>query len=108
MTEQFYLSPIDGWYVLILSVFIGLEVIKNVPSVLHTPLMSGSNAISGIILIGGTIQLLTTPLSETTTIVTSCLAVLIGTINASGGFFVTNRMLSMFSKSTKSKSWLEY
>ncbi len=98
MLENFYLSPIDGWYVIILSILIGMEVIKNVPSVLHTPLMSGANAISGIILIGGAIQLLSTPIYDVTSIIFSSLAVLIGTINVSGGFFVTDRMLSMFKK----------
>ncbi|MBR9831110.1 NAD(P) transhydrogenase subunit alpha [bacterium] len=98
MLDSFYLSPIDGWYVIVLSILIGLEVIKNVPSVLHTPLMSGANAISGIILIGGAIQLLSTPLTEVSTLIVASLAVLIGTINVSGGFFVTNRMLSMFIK----------
>tara|TARA_R110002049_G_scaffold129408_1_gene287180 strand:+ start:985 stop:1290 length:306 start_codon:yes stop_codon:yes gene_type:complete len=98
MLDSFYLSTIDGWYVIVLSILIGLEVIKNVPSVLHTPLMSGANAISGIILIGGAIQLLSTPLTEISTIVIASIAVLIGAINVSGGFFVTNRMLSMFIK----------
>jgi NAD(P) transhydrogenase subunit alpha len=98
MLDSFYLSPLDGWYVIVLSILIGLEVIKNVPSVLHTPLMSGANAISGIILIGGAIQLLSTPLTEVSTILAASLAVLIGSINVSGGFFVTNRMLSMFIK----------
>ncbi|NBG66931.1 NAD(P) transhydrogenase subunit alpha [Acidiluteibacter ferrifornacis] len=101
MLDSFYLSPIDGWYVIVLSILIGLEVIKNVPSVLHTPLMSGANAISGIILIGGAIQLLSTPLTEVSTLIVASLAVLIGTINVSGGFFVTNRMLSMFIKKKK-------
>lgn len=98
MLDSFYLSTIDGWYVIVLSILIGLEVIKNVPSVLHTPLMSGANAISGIILIGGAIQLLSTPLTELSTIIIASIAVLIGAINVSGGFFVTNRMLSMFIK----------
>lgn len=98
MFESFYLSGIDGWYVIVLSILIGLEVIKNVPSVLHTPLMSGANAISGIILIGGIIQLLSTPITEIITISIASIAVLIGAINVTGGFFVTNRMLSMFIK----------
>ena len=76
MLDSFYLSPIDGWYVIVLSILIGLEVIKNVPSVLHTPLMSGANAISGIILIGGAIQLLSTPLTEVSTLIVASLAVL--------------------------------
>jgi NAD(P) transhydrogenase subunit alpha len=100
--ENLYLSPIDGLYVIVLSVLVGLEVIKNVPAVLHTPLMSGANAISGIVVIGGTIQLLTTPFNNLPLLLSACVAVLIGTLNVAGGFFVTHRMLSMFS-STKTK-----
>ncbi|MAY84815.1 MAG: pyridine nucleotide transhydrogenase [Flavobacteriales bacterium] len=95
--ESFYLSNIDGIYVIVFSVLIGIELIKNVPAVLHTPLMSGANAISGIIVIGGIIHLLTLSISDISSIVASSIAVLIGTINVSGGFFVTHRMLSMFS-----------
>lgn len=99
--ESFYLSQIDGVYVIALSILIGIEVIKNVPAVLHTPLMSGANAISGIIVIGGIIQLLTTPLSDLVSTIAASLAVVIGIINVSGGFFVTHRMLAMFSNSKK-------
>ena len=103
MIEEFYLSPIDGWYILVFSIFIGIEVIKNVPAVLHTPLMSGANAISGIILIGGIIQLLSAPTDAYMTIAISSTAILIGAINVAGGFFVTHCMLAMFAnkKSTK-------
>lgn len=101
--ESFYLSQIDGIYVIALSIFIGIEVIKNVPAVLHTPLMSGANAISGIIVIGGIIQLLTTPLSNITSTILASLAVVIGIINVSGGFYVTHRMLAMFAKPKKKK-----
>jgi NAD(P) transhydrogenase subunit alpha len=103
MIESFYLSNIDGIYVIIFSILIGIEVIKNVPAVLHTPLMSGANAISGIIVIGGIIHLLTLSLDDTTAILASSLAVLIGTINVTGGFFVTHRMLAMFTKSKKTR-----
>ncbi|MBD98976.1 MAG: pyridine nucleotide transhydrogenase [Verrucomicrobia bacterium] len=96
--ESFYLSNIDGIYVIVFSVLIGIELIKNVPAVLHTPLMSGANAISGIIVIGGIIHLLTLSISDVSSIVAASLAVLIGTINVSGGFFVTHRMLAMFAK----------
>ena len=103
MIEHFYLSPIDGLYLLVFSIFIGIGVIKNVPAVLHTPLMSGANAISGIILIGGIIQLLNSANDAYITIIISSIAVLIGTINVSGGFFVTHRMLAMFSTKNKAK-----
>lgn len=103
MLNTFYLTDIDGLYVIMLSILIGIEVIKNVPAVLHTPLMSGSNAISGIILIGGILQLLNTPKEEYLNIAIASLAILIGSINVAGGFFVTNRMLSMFSQSKNKK-----
>lgn len=103
MNFEFYLSPIDGWYTIALCVFIGIEVIRNVPSVLHTPLMSGSNAISGIIIIGGIIQLLNADLGDLITYLVAGTAVLLGTINVSGGFYVTHRMLSMFITQKKRK-----
>lgn len=103
MTNQFYISNIDGIYVLIFSLLIGIEVIKNVPAILHTPLMSGANAISGIILIGGIIQLLSVESTAYFEIIASSLAVLLATINIAGGFFVTHRMLSMFSSAKNKK-----
>jgi H+-translocating NAD(P) transhydrogenase subunit alpha len=82
--------------IFVLSVFIGFEVISKVPPTLHTPLMSGSNAISGIILIGA---ILSAGMQHTllTTILGFC-AVVFATINVVGGFMVTNRMLAMFKK----------
>ena len=99
MLNQFFISDIDGMYVLFFSLLIGIEVIKNVPAILHTPLMSGANAISGIILVGGIIQLLSAPSDAYFEIIAAALAVLIATVNIAGGFFVTHRMLSMFSTS---------
>lgn len=96
MFNQFFISEIDGIYVLIFSILLGIEIIKNVPAILHTPLMSGANAISGVILLGGILQLLTAEINDYTTIICSSLAILLATINVSGGFFVTHRMLSMF------------
>lgn len=96
MFNQFFISEIDGIYVLIFSILLGIEIIKNVPAILHTPLMSGANAISGVILLGGILQLLTAEVNDYTTIVCASLAILLATINVSGGFFVTHRMLSMF------------
>jgi NAD(P) transhydrogenase subunit alpha len=80
--------------VFVLSVVVGFEVISKVPSILHTPLMSGSNAIHGVILVGSMIVLgnaTTTP-----EIVLGTLAVLLATLNVVGGFVVTDRMLEMF------------
>ena len=79
----------------VLAVFLGMELITKVPATLHTPLMSGSNAISGITLIGA---LVSTGAGHTTlTTVLGFLAVTLATVNVVGGFLVTDRMLSMFS-----------
>ena len=104
MDFSYSITPIDGLFVVALSLLLGFEVIKNIPAVLHTPLMSGSNAISGIILIGGIIQLLNTTAESPWTMAAASLAVLLGTVNMAGGFFVTHRMLSMFSVKRKPAS----
>lgn len=85
----------------VLAVFLGVEVISKVPPTLHTPLMSGSNAISGITLIGAVVS----AGAEQTTLATwlGVGAVVLATINVVGGFLVTNRMLSMFSTKKKQK-----
>jgi len=77
-----------------LSVFTGIEVISKVSSTLHTPLMSGANAIHGVILLGA---ILVTGFSESTTaIVVGLVAIVLATVNMVGGFVVTDRMLQMF------------
>jgi NAD(P) transhydrogenase subunit alpha len=80
--------------VLVLAIFVGIEVISKVPSILHTPLMSGSNAIHGVILVGSMLILgsANTHLEE----VLGFLAVILATLNVVGGFVVTDRMLEMF------------
>ena len=85
-----------------LAVFLGLELISKVPATLHTPLMSGSNAISGITLIGALVAAGAD--HSTLTIVLGFFAVVLATINVVGGFVVTNRMLSMFTKRKKRES----
>jgi len=85
-------------YVLILSVIVGIEVISKVPSVLHTPLMSGANAIHGVVLIGAIIVLGHASPTNTLAMVLGFFAVVLGTLNVVGGFVVTDRMLEMFSK----------
>ena len=83
-------------YILIFAIFIGVELIKNVPSVLHTPLMSGANALSGVVIVGAILVML-----EAQTILALALgfiAVVFGIINVVGGFAVTDRMLQMFKK----------
>ncbi|MBV9388669.1 MAG: Re/Si-specific NAD(P)(+) transhydrogenase subunit alpha [Chroococcidiopsidaceae cyanobacterium CP_BM_ER_R8_30] len=89
-------SFLSHFTVFILACFIGWQVIWNVKPALHTPLMSVTNAISGIIIIGGMLQISGAPSSPTT--ILGAIAVLIGTINISGGFLVTQRMLKMFQK----------
>ena len=81
-------------FVLILSIYLGLELISKVPSTLHTPLMSGANAISGIALVGALVLSSSSPLQE----VLAFLAVTFASINVFGGYLVTNRMLKMFKK----------
>lgn len=78
----------------VLASFVGFEIISKVPPTLHTPLMSGSNAISGITLVGAILSAGTQ--HTTLTAILGFLAVVLGTINVVGGFMVTNRMLAMF------------
>jgi len=89
-------------YVVILSVFLGIEVISRVPSVLHTPLMSGANAIHGVVIIGAIIVMGEAEKDNYLALVLGFLAVILGTLNVVGGFVVTDRMLEMF-KSKKNK-----
>ena len=85
-----------GIYVLVLASFVGFEVITKVPPILHTPLVSGANAISGITIVGALYTAQTADVS--TSNILGCLAILFATINVVGGFMVTNRMLKMFGK----------
>lgn len=89
-------STLSHFTVFMLAVFVGWQVIWNVKPALHTPLMSVTNAISGIILVGGMLQLTGTSMNLTT--ILGAIAVLIAAINIAGGFLVTNRMLGMFRK----------
>ena len=81
-------------FVLLLSIFLGLELISKVPSTLHTPLMSGANAISGIALVGALMLSAEGQIQN----VLAFFAILFASINVFGGYLVTNRMLSMFKK----------
>ncbi len=83
-------------YIVILMIFLGIEVIGRVPSVLHTPLMSGANAIHGVVIIGAIIVM--GEATEIVALVLGFLAVVLGTLNVVGGFVVTDRMLEMFKK----------
>ncbi|MBL0052819.1 MAG: NAD(P) transhydrogenase subunit alpha [Bacteroidetes bacterium] len=88
-------------YIVILSIFVGVEVIGGVPSVLHTPLMSGANAIHGVVIIGAIIVMLNAEDTNILALSLGFVAVLLGTLNVVGGFVVTDRMLEMFSKKKK-------
>jgi len=81
--------------ILVLAVFLGIEVISKVPTMLHTPLMSGTNAIHGIVIVGA-ILVLGRAGADTLTLVVGFCAVVLGTANVVGGFVVTDRMLEMF------------
>lgn len=94
-------ANIDKIYVLILSIFVGVEVIGKVPSVLHTPLMSGANAIHGVVIVGSIIVMLNTEPENILHLSLGFVAVILGTLNVVGGFVVTDRMLEMFSKKGK-------
>jgi H+-translocating NAD(P) transhydrogenase subunit alpha len=83
-------------YMVILMIFLGIEVIGRVPSVLHTPLMSGANAIHGVVIIGAIIVMGQAESDNYLALILGFLAVLLGTLNVVGGFVVTDRMLEMF------------
>lgn len=85
-------------YFIILSVFVGIEVIGGVPTVLHTPLMSGANAIHGVVIVGAIYVMLHINPDDYLALILGFLAVLLGTLNVVGGFVVTDRMLEMFKK----------
>jgi NAD(P) transhydrogenase subunit alpha len=90
------------FYIVILMIFVGIEVIGRVPSVLHTPLMSGANAIHGVVVIGAIIIMGKAEADNYLSLILGFLAVVLGTLNVVGGFVVTDRMLEMF-KSKKKK-----
>lgn len=88
-------------YFIVLSVFIGVEVIGHVPSVLHTPLMSGANAIHGVVIVGALMVMLHSKPDDYLNLSLGFIAVILGTLNVVGGFVVTDRMLEMFKKKPK-------
>lgn len=88
-------------YIVILMIFVGIEVIGRVPSVLHTPLMSGANAIHGVVIIGAIIVMGKAEADNYTALILGFLAVVLGMLNVVGGFVVTDRMLEMFRKKSK-------
>ena len=86
-------------YMVVLMIFVGIELIDKVPSVLHTPLMSGANAIHGVVIIGAIIIMGQADSIYAT--ILGFIAVVLGTLNVVGGFVVTDRMLDMFKKKKK-------
>ncbi len=98
---EFFLSNLDMIYIVILALFLGVEVISAVPTILHTPLMSGANAIHGVVIIGGIIALALAPEDNLLLLTFGFLAVILGTLNVVGGFVVTDRMLEMFKEKKK-------
>lgn len=88
-------------YFLILAVLLGVEVISNVPAILHTPLMSGANAIHGVVVVGAIIVMLQASPDNYAALSIGFLAVVMGMLNVVGGFVVTDRMLEMFKKKPK-------
>jgi len=96
---KFFLEYKEMIFIIILSIFLGIEVISHVPAVMHTPLMSGSNAIHGVVIIGAIIVM--GHAQDTLSLIFGFLAVILGTLNVVGGFVVTDRMLEMFKKKKK-------
>ncbi|MFB6306421.1 MAG: NAD(P) transhydrogenase subunit alpha [Flavobacteriales bacterium] len=95
---EFLGENIEMVYVVILAILLGVEVISNVPAVLHTPLMSGANAIHGVVIIGAIIVMGQADPNNMLALILGFLAVILGTLNVVGGFVVTDRMLEMFKK----------
>jgi len=96
--SHFFINNYQLITIVILSIFLGIEVISRVPSVLHTPLMSGANAIHGVVIIGAIIVMGQAGEDDYLALTLGFLAVVLGTLNVVGGFVVTDRMLEMFSK----------
>jgi len=95
MTEEL----LFGIYVFVLAMFVGFEIITKVPPTLHTPLMSGANAVSGITIVGALIAAQTS--AVTVSNILGFLAIAFATVNVVGGFMVTDRMLEMFGQKKK-------
>jgi NAD(P) transhydrogenase subunit alpha len=95
---EFISNNLQLLYILILAIFIGVELIKNVPSVLHTPLMSGANALSGVVIVGALLVMLQAKPDDFLSLGLGFVAVVLGILNVVGGFVVTDRMLQMFKK----------
>lgn len=95
---EFINNNLQITYIIILSIFVGIEVIKSIPAVLHTPLMSGANALSGVVIVGAILVMLHSAPEDYLALSLGFIAVVLGILNVVGGFAVTNRMLQMFKK----------
>ena len=98
MFLEFINNNLQIIYIVILSIFVGVEIIKNIPAVLHTPLMSGANALSGVVIVGAILFMLHSDPNDYVGLTLGFVAVVLGIINVVGGFAVTHRMLQMFKK----------
>jgi NAD(P) transhydrogenase subunit alpha len=98
---QFITENIVMIYILVLGIFLGMEVISKVPAVLHTPLMSGANAVSGVVIIGAIWLIRNAQPDNYFVLIIGFFGIALATINVVGGFAVTNRMLEMFKKKKK-------
>lgn len=95
---EFINSNLQITYILILAIFVGVEVIKSIPAVLHTPLMSGANALSGVVIVGAILVMLHSDPNDYVALALGFVAVVLGVLNVVGGFAVTDRMLQMFKR----------
>ena len=95
---EFIANNLQMIYIVILMIFVGVEIIGHVPAVLHTPLMSGANAIHGVVIIGAILVMLRANPDNILALSLGFVAVVLGTLNVVGGFVVTDRMLEMFKK----------
>lgn len=95
---EFINNNLQITYILILAIFVGVEVIKSIPAVLHTPLMSGANALSGVVIVGAILVMLHSDPNDYVALALGFVAVVLGVLNVVGGFAVTDRMLQMFKR----------
>ena len=95
---EFIENNLQITYILILAIFVGIEVIKSIPAVLHTPLMSGANALSGVVIVGAILVMLQADPTDYIALSLGFVAVVLGVLNVVGGFAVTDRMLQMFKR----------
>jgi H+-translocating NAD(P) transhydrogenase subunit alpha len=100
---QFFIDNLLLVYLLVFTIVLGFEIIAKVPTVLHTPLMSGANAISGVVIVGAILLVREAKPDDYLTLSMGFVGVVLGMVNAVGGFVVTDRMLEMFKKKKPAK-----